>query len=336
MYFAIPNKGVTPYTNPTIPAAEWNLAMDELRRNLPLHCCSGRSPGAWRHPWQITPEYDATRKEWLASVEPGFVNGDETTVAVPAKFAPAETLSRLRVPAAAGLEVEAHLTESPRISLANRREVTGAAVPAYFVALGASNLEPKASFDEFGAVTIPDLPQDRRRLKACDIVLHKEHVATNAQVTIGAGVDGSFGQANLTYANLSFRQQAYVRVVQSYAADLVSNPLERLAGGWIGTPFTSLLIGTVFFLSPAAAGDDAPVDGTWETHVKHAVFWNLNHAVNVLRVPDAPQVLTLPLPLAGGVAQPLVNQQLALINDNAAAVSQFLANNTISGVFWGT
>lgn len=101
----------------TINANEWNRLVDELRRNQVMGSTMLQS-GAWRHPWQVTPSWDAEHKRWTASIEPGFINGQDATVSIALSESPEAT--RLRH-SELGMEdseqVDAWLTEEPMLPL---------------------------------------------------------------------------------------------------------------------------------------------------------------------------------------------------------------------------
>ena len=75
-------------------------------------------------------------------------------------------------------------------------------------------------------------------------------------------------------------------------------------------------------------------DGTWQPYPQHSVFWNLAHEAR-RPPPETPfQPLRFFLPLAGGVAQPIVDSILAPINDAYAAILNALKETTFKGEFW--
>lgn len=104
-------------------------------------------------------------------------------------------------------------------------------------------------------------------------------------------------------------------------------------------PFDEILMARVWMVSPPDAGDTALPDAAWEPYVQHFVFWNLNWANKVAIQPDlGPQPITLPIPLLGGVAQPLVDSLLALVNQGFSEAINFLAVELAArmsgGRFW--
>ena len=94
------------------------------------------------------------------------------------------------------------------------------------------------------------------------------------------------------------------------------------------------LIATLYLLSPMDAPLGSDPNGSWTPYVAHNVFWSMDWAQPL--APDAPvqQPLTLIVPLAGGVAQPIVNMLLANVNDSYNQLSNMLAANSMAGRFW--
>lgn len=342
-----------------IRAEDWNNLTDTLTRNLPL-VCGGEGSPAWRHPWHMVTRWRAEAEAWTVQINPGCVNGEEVEVDIAANLAPPETLERLGLPPE-GDTVRAYLTESPEVPLSSFRGIgrgaapTGAvqtpdggvtttheAVPAFFLALGVKEAKPVTFQDpNTGVTSIAGLLDDGealepyRLLRACDVVLYMDRFGTATQWQQGAGVDGSFMQFDVSYAIPpdGLRPFSYVQTDPQYTSPPPVDPMTKLLGGFTDSTRDSLKIGTVYFLSPYDAGIDDPIDDTWTPYVQHALFWNLSYATNRLAT-VADTSLVLPLPLAGGIAQPLVNNIVATLNDEADKVAEFLANHELTGRFW--
>jgi len=60
----------------------------------------------------------------------------------------------------------------------------------------------------------------------------------------------------------------------------------------------------------------------WSPYVKHHLFWNLDHDVTVKPPAGSSENMTLPTGLALGVADSVINQILATINDKNAAITR--------------
>jgi hypothetical protein len=97
-------------------------------------------------------------------------------------------------------------------------------------------------------------------------------------------------------------------------------------------PYDTLLIATVFLVSPPGSAPGSPPDGTWQPYVEHAVFWNVDHDTPI--PPPGTSQFTLDNPdpgLAGGVGQAIEQGLLDQINaaDNAQSGAP-----TLAGLFW--
>lgn len=342
-----------------IRAEDWNNLAERLTRNLPL-VCGGDDVPAWRHPWHMVTRWRADAGAWAVQINPGCVNGDEVEIDLLARLAPAETLERLENPPESST-VRAYLSESPEVPLGSFRGIgkgsapTGAiqtpgggvtttheAVPPFFLALGVKEAKPITFQDpNTGVTSIAGLIEDsadlepHRLLRACDVVLYKDRFGTATQWQQGAGVDGSFMQFDVTYSVPpdGLRSFGYIKLDSLYTPPVPVDPMAKLVGGYADPTFDALKLGTVYLLSPYDASIEEPVDEAWTPYVQHSLFWNLMHATNRLAT-VANTNLVLPMPLAGGIAQPLVNNILATLNDEADKVAEFLANHELTGRFW--
>ena len=330
--------------------------MSELRRNRPL-MIDVESGGAWRHPWQLSIRYLAQEQAWGLTINPGFVNAGEVEVDVQSKTAPADTIERLGVERADGVVVRARITERPTIRVTyprmrrigtgatptgvTRDSVTYEPVPDFFQSLGVreqdgQSFDPLTGFQRQQDGAVRDVEFDRQ-LYAFDVVLTQERAATATEWSGGAGIDGTFGQFDVTYfSDPDLRSTAYATVQRKFEAldNAESDAQEKLRGGWVDSGRDSLLIGTVYLLSPA--GEGGFPNSRWSPYYRHNLFWNLNYATNLLPVSKPDTNLKFPLPLAGGAGQPTVNQILATINDEVDRLTEFLDQKTLKGTFWST
>lgn len=334
----------------TILASAWNALIDRLRRDQLLGC-TVLQRGSWKHPWQVTPTWDPERERWVAAIHPGFVNGLDAEVQVREDEAPLETLERLDIDPknAAGGRVDAWLTETPQLPLYQWRSIgrdamptsvsvsgfenivaSYEAVPDFFLALGAGE-PPEGFFSPVGT------KGGTRLLRATEIVLHKDRITTGTDWTFGAGVDGTFAQFNVIYRlPPGARERAYIRTTAKYEPPQRPDALERLRGNWEDVSYDPLHLSTVYLLSPEDTPAGSEPGPEWSPYVKHRVFWNLNHAVSFEPPTTRHENITMFTGLAGGVADGLINQMLATINDQNAALSEFLGNRTIEGRYWTT
>jgi hypothetical protein len=101
-----------------------------------------------------------------------------------------------------------------------------------------------------------------------------------------------------------------------------------------------MLMARVWMVSPRDAGETAVPDAAWEPYLQHFVFWNLNWANKVAITADVDLPITLPIPLAGGLAQPLIDFILGAISQGFSEAINFLAVELAArmsgGRFWTT
>lgn len=345
----------------TIAANAWNRLIDFLRRNQILGCTLLKS-GNWKHPWQVTPSWDAANQRWVAGIHPGFVNGLDAAVTVVLEDAPQDTKDRIkRQGIAAADSVDAWLTEEPLLPLMQWRAIGADAtmqsaslsddgslttsfepVPEFLSALGVGE-PPNISSETTDAGLVQRISGEleqasgKRLLRACDLALYHDRFATSTQWTQGVGIDGMFVQFNVTYQiPPTMRERAYIRASSNFEM-LASTPLQdRLKGDWTDTTFDALHLATVYLLSPENAALESAPDQTWTPYVKHRLFWNLNYASNVLEPALKHENMVFNTGLAAGLLDTIANQILATINDQNAAIAEFLNRNTLEGRFWST
>lgn len=346
-----------------VPAREWNAVIDGLIRHRFLGS-TVQEHGGFVHPWTIIPEFDAQQTRWSCHIKPGYVNGLEATVSLPAKDVPQDTLDRLKaskepMPGDAETAVEVWLTESPLMPLTAWRSIgpdaspTGSSVsedgnvnftfeqvPKFFEALGVGEPPKIGSSGAEGIMqSASGTAEDQasvRLMRALDIVLYQDRPATASQFTQSDGSDGVIFQYDVTVVNApSARKRAYLRETSKYEPPPPpTDPIARLMGDWSDMPRDELWMASVYLVSPEGAAFGSAPDETWQPYVRHRVFWNLNHATNRLPPPLKSENLTLITGLAGGVGDRINQFLLSQVNDANNAVAQFLNRNTIEGRFW--
>jgi len=101
--------------------------------------------------------------------------------------------------------------------------------------------------------------------------------------------------------------------------------------------FDQLLVARVWMVSRSGAGRDDVPDASWEPYVEHSLFWNLNYAQRLAtRKQLGENDVSLVVPLAGGLAQPLVNMFLSAFNTANTDALAFLNQGDSGGFFWST
>jgi hypothetical protein len=308
-----------------ISAREWNGWIDRLKRSRLLAALSlGR--GGWKHPWFTTARWVARERRWEAVIKPGFVNAVDPTVRV-----------------TVGGEVkEVGLCERPAVPLVSFR--VPSPVPKFFAALGVQAgpavdggalLEAAQSG---GAVAVGGLlgaATSSRLLRACDLVLHQPRPRTELDIVTDGlgGAAGTGAQLRVRYVGSVGRP--FVRATSLYRQAVTGDLASLVSGTLTDAGEDTRLVATVFFLGPEGLlNEEAVVDETWTPVMQHGLFWNLAwSSPGLVYVPDSPG-LRFDLPLAGGVAQPVINQILSVVNDASSAAAQFLASRRAEGKFW--
>lgn len=333
-----------------IPADDWNEALDVLTQNRPLHLGSG-GPSGWRHPWEIVPIWSGGRKLWRYEITPGFVNGEPPLCLMDRKDAPKQYKNRDED------RVEVPLTHSPQpvIQTSHWRRIgpdaspVGATqspgdlsvklnfegVPEYFQAIGVGD-PPNTKLGQFGVETVIGPNTSTRLLRAVDVILTQPRPAVKAEVNVGGGpINGSFATVDLVY-QMPDRKEPTIEHRSKYESAALSSELDLLSGGLQDEPWDKIHIATIYAVSPRGAREGSDPDATWTLHPDHKVFWNLNHGTN--RIPQSVpfQPLVFPMHLAGGAGTLAVNSALAVINDNADLVLEYLRAARLTGRFWTT
>jgi len=324
----------------TITATAWNKLVDFLRRHQ-LRGCTTLTNGTWKHPWQVDVTWNTETKTWQARVVPGFVNGQDVTVSVevikngqrqwqdiPLTDDPAIALTVFR---AIGSDAE---PDNILTSETDETTLSYEPVPEFFTALGVGSRSSVHVNADSGFVTDSAEAQSKHKLRACDLVLHHDRPANTSSWITGTGFDGTFASFAVgTKQRANARPHAYLRTTKRFEVTAPPDPLQQLKGLWEDTDHDSLLIATVYLLSPEDRTSDS-VDETWTPYVKHHVFWNMLYAHNRQGMQLNANPLILNTGLAAGLLDQIGNQMLAQVNDATQAAYQFLSNHRIEGRFW--
>jgi hypothetical protein len=331
----------------TISAEEWNDFCDRLERNLPIRYAS-RTVETGRHPWNVQARWNGDRLVWQLNVEAGFVNNGVHVEApkMPLAIAPAATIERFAGKDVPPTDLVAPwLDESPWFDVPDRRfrkigsdalALAGDAesVPDFFAALGVGDAGA-VTVGPFGVeTTLPVTPgQSRRLLRAVDLVLYQPRPALTTSL-----IDRGDGTARLEVSvfRAAARSEPPLLSVRSrFTPPFRANGFREVLAGLSDDPFDAIRIATVYLLSPAGEADGATVGPDWSPFVAHHVFKNLSHDVTIDLIPSASLgVVFLPLPLAGGVGQPLVDSIVDATSGAADQALQLLNRSRIDGMFW--
>lgn len=345
-----------------IPHEDWNTAVEEYRRNRPL-ICGSRAEGGWRHPWKPLIEWDDNRAAWTVNIKPGFVNAGEVEVTMDLDASPEAT--QIRAKNDPGIlvgpsRVRARLSEEPNIPISAWRKI-GADADATGLTLNATgtggtvNYESVHPFFLSMGVGAPPLVtysttsgrrdvlngEDRsedRLLRAVEVVLEKQRQSVTAEWTVGeVRGGGSIAQFDVVYAGgVEIREEPFITIRTSYSPPVPQDPIERLRGNWQDDGRDELHIATLYLVSLPGADHGSEPDASWEAFHQSHVFWNLNHATNILPVTQEPEPLRFPIPLANDIARGIIDSIVDSLNDRYDAAVEFVTNRSLEGRFWTT
>jgi hypothetical protein len=340
---------------------QWNRMITMLLTNRILGVRVEEDANPWKHPWQLTPRYNATLGRWQASMEPGFINGRDPSIKVAVESAPQATLDRYQRNNPKSKtenpksEIDSWLTEYPLLDLINFRSLgpdstasaaslnkdgsvtfSYPAVPPFFLALGVGS-PPQTEADIGSGIVTAQADPTARLLRATDVVLTQPRVANQVafQITQGDAAADTIYQYDVTSTNSqAIKERAKIHTTSQYTIPTPNDPLQQLLGVWADDGQTSLQLATVWFVSPPGAAYGSSPDATWTPYLQHMEFWNLDAQTNFIQRAAIDTQLSLNTGLAGGVGDRINQFLLAQVNDSNSAAAQFLARNTVELKFW--
>lgn len=298
----------------------------------------------FRHPWQISARWDPSQERWEMQIfrDTYVANREILAPSMRVDEVPEETLRRLGAEKQERSDlVRPWISEEPWIPVPEMRRVGTDAV-----ATTATSAEPIPEyFAERGVVSADELvigvqslsvrpggsPGDRekqRLLRAVDVILNQPRPTAGLQ----AGSDGRItvdirpaGDSSpfLTITGARFEPKSEA-----------SSAAEEIAGAVADDGIDRRHVGTLWLLSPPGTSRDSEPDETWQPFGQHFEFWNLDHDINRDLNVFEPVVLELAAPLAGGVAQGVIDTFLDNIEQEDAAASAFLSSAKVEGGFW--
>jgi hypothetical protein len=344
---------------PIINHKTWNAMIDEVSRRLPLRFV--RMSRRWVHPWTIVPEWSDTAGQWVFRIRPGFVNGVEPEIPIPAMLASERTLDRIEEETGTRPEkdqsADALITEAPQIPVSGTRVIGKGAnpdsvsvsasgniavkfekVPEFFIQFGVS--DEKLTFQGNLNSGIQEVQSEEPKeppplLRACDVVLYIDRPAAKLDVIKGNPFLDSFSALLVINYGRSTpaRKRPWLDVTAKYKP-IVEADMGNLLEGTPDPEFDAIQIATIYFISPPGFAPEAPMDSTWTTFVKHDQFWNLAHAPQNIPDPTPIEPITLQTGLAAGIADPIISSLLAPGNDAYNTALQVLRNRKLAGRFW--
>lgn len=282
----------------------------------------------WQHPWQTSMWWLGDRKEWVATVRPGFVNGKAPIVRTRAALAKslagrfynglvtarsgaadiarAAELARESGDKLAwdGQTLDVRLYNNPPIQLPFRElgfdsvGGNGTGVPSFFKRLGVHESKTPVSDGFMNAEAVlaaqdKTQPKGNRLLRAADIVLHQPRLALTSSITYGLGPVTGISNASQT---LGLRLATPGDRLKVYATPMWTPPdaagINPLLGDYEEPNWDERRIATVYLVSPPDTLPGSKPDGRWVPYVQHSMFWNLTYlSRNTLEVPRLDNVV---------------------------------------------
>jgi hypothetical protein len=355
-----------------IAADAWNKLVALVKRGQPLRgvrvdtknrpngvVVSGDGSGSWRHPWFIEVRHEFKEDgagEWRAFVRPGFVNGRDAYIPMSADWPDG------KLPDEDATEHDVPLTDDPvphlvlggwrnplvpeSLSASASGQLIAAVAegyPKFFEKLGVKAAAKGGDVTKPGALEGEFDENRTREIRAMDVVLSKARIGTRLQIDVHDPlVDAQTESISTVFLNDALRAtggRARLRTVSKYEPQEEQQSLALMYGTLLNagdTQYDELKMATVWMVSPPNAAADAEPDETWTPYPQHFVFWNLQHASRLIppKAPNPP--LQLFVPLAGGIAQPVINALLSFVNDQYAEAEAFLNQADARGTFWST
>jgi hypothetical protein len=324
------------------------------------------------HPWQIRPLWHKDNKakygEWRGVISAGLVNCLPAYVKMKYGEAPQQAKARIILQAIEDLAkkkstgengketkstipkpdelVKIYLDENAEIKFhwrkigsdgspdsvsgnSNSGGITGVfeKVPDFFKRLGVADANTK----------ILDKPAETQRLlRACDIVLNQPRVGlVNTSDISSAAIDTTLVSINPAFSLPSDREP-FLTALAKFTTPEPKNPKfdDLIFQRFIDSPVDQFHLSTVYLLSPVLPLLDKDDLSGWQCYFKYNCHHNLVHAAQQIENRVEFKPLSLIVPLAGGVAQPVINYILAEANFFAQAALDFYQQRKLNGKFY--
>lgn len=336
-------------------ATFWGKLLRKVEQCLPIHFNYSKSSDA-PHPWQIRPIWHKNKSgkggEWRGVITAGAVNGLPAYVKMRFEEAPKAAQDRVKLDAIKNKEpaprqdqlVNIYLDEQAEIAFrwrkigtdasaesistnSNTGAVTGVfeKVPEFFKRMGVSDANTNI---------LGDTASTTRLLRACDIVLNQPRVSLTNNVSISSiAIDTTLVSIDPGIST-PIDSQPHVTALAKYVKLTESTSFaDLLFQRFIDTPYDQIHLSTAYLLSPALPLEDPDDLSSWQCYLKYNCHHNLVHATQQVEKRDEFVPLTLTVPFAGGVAQPLINYILAENNFFAQAALDFYQQRKLAGRF---
>ena len=334
----------------------WQRLLHKVEQYLPIKF-DYTGAGSRPHPWQIQAQYYtdpiANTSYWRASLSPGLVNGFPAKITMQYSDAPLAAQERIRLENIEAKKPTPKKTDRVAIYLDER-----AAVKLSFRKIG-SDADPSSItgdsnsgnitgvfekvpdfFKRLGVVDaktdiLAEKAETQRLLLACDIVLNQPRVSLTNSVSISAAsISTTLVSINPGFLSPVDRE-ATVTALPKYVAPIeTTNFADLFFQRFVDSSTDRLHLSTVYLLSPVLPLLDPTDLSGWQPYIQYNCHHNLVHATKQIEKRDEFIPLSLVLPLAGGVAQPIFDYILAENNFFAQAALDFYQQRNLSGKFY--
>lgn len=252
-------------TAPTLQPGH-GMTLSQTLAGETLSASPSRTPS---HPWKTRPAWSARSRQWVAIVEPGFVNHAapvyRTTVAeqkaidedwginplTGQPYFSAHVFERKTVDLGART-VEIPLYLDPVIPLALRAIGFDGSpqfpVPEFFKQLGVAEAPRPPSAEQVAAgATLPDVPTPAglRRLRACDFILHQPRAALTSTITLEPGPATGFSNVKQVLSTRPATPGDVLRIFTGAAGARTPQTIDPLAGDYEEQTFDEIHVSTV-------------------------------------------------------------------------------------------
>ena len=349
----------------------WSKLLQKAEQYLPrqfIYTGASSRP----HPWQIQPVWhkDNEKKygEWRGVITAGLVNCLPAYVKMKYGEAPEQAKARIVLQAIEDLakkkstgeigketkstipkptdQVKIYLDEQAELKFNWRRigsdanpeststdagsgKIIGTfeKVPDFFKRLGVADAKTDL---------LAEKAETQRLLLACDIVLNQPRVGlTNTANITAAASNTSLVSINPGFATPPDREP-YISAVAKYAAPTAASSKfdDLIFQRFLDTAIDQFHLSTVYLLSPVLPLLDKDNLAGWQCYFKYNCHHNLVHSTQQIENRAEFTPLSITVPFAGGVAQPIFDYILAENNFFAQAALDFYQQRNLAGKFY--
>lgn len=290
-----------------LPARAWNALIKFLARNQIIHAAWMEDGGAG-HAWETGVTWDG--KQWRAKVRPGFVNGRPA-------------LARFRD----GAQMrDVQLIDDPSIPITSFRPVPDP--PEWFSQRWRFRGSTSYQISDEGGRRVVDVEAERdaqaaggwRSLWSTSVVLRM----ARPRVV----VDTSSGTVLLTLAGKS-GGSAVLTIGRDVPEEAPDN--RGILLGERDSGEDSLLVATIYMLSPGGYPATDPPNELFAPYVEHHRFWNLNHRAFPPELPG--EGLNLGLPYLGFGSE-IIRRMVQDLNRQDSALAAQMTAARVASQWW--